>query len=158
MAISSLYVDPTLACVYVGVIGQLQDADYVAAFQAVLAHPDRRPEFAEVWNFLEVTGLAFTPEVLAAYRGLMQRYEGDDVLTRGRIAVLAKQEDIRTMTVLFDKISSGYVNRQIELFRDTARAEAWLSLPTGTFSTLQQTIPVVQISAQGPLPPKRKAS
>ena len=158
MAISSLYVAPEHACVYVGVTGQLRDADYVAAFNAVLAHPDRHPAFAEVWNFLEVSGLAFTPEVLAAYRGLMQRYQGDDVLTRGPIAVLARQEDIRTMTVLFDKISSGYVNRQIQLFRDPAQAEAWLELEPGVFATIQQTIPAVHVSAQGPRPPQRKAS
>jgi len=138
---TTLHVAPACACVYVSATGRFTDETYVAAFQAVLNHPERDPDFAEVWDFLGLAKLAFTPKVLEVYQRFMLRYKDEGVLTRGRVAVLARQEEVRTMAVLFDQISSKHVEREIKAFVRPADAEAWLGLPEHTFARIRRETP-----------------
>lgn len=133
---TTLYVDPKRACVYVQVTGPFSDDAYVAAFKAVLAHPQRTADFAEVWDLLGSTRLDFTPQLLVTYTALIEAH--CDVLTRGHIAVLARQEDVQAMTLLSEQIASRYIDRPIRLFRDAGQAETWLDLREGTFAFIKR--------------------
>ncbi|MEM1093282.1 MAG: hypothetical protein AAGJ10_01645 [Bacteroidota bacterium] len=145
---TTLHVDPIRGCVYVSATGRFTNETYAATIQAILNHPDRKPEFAEVWDGLRLRHFAFTPAILDVYRQFMVAYQNAGLLTQGRIAVLARQEEIRTMAVLLDKISSKYVQREIRLFVRAADAEAWLGLAPDTFAdiTRENTGHVVALS------------
>ncbi|MEM6647350.1 MAG: STAS/SEC14 domain-containing protein [Bacteroidota bacterium] len=142
---TTLHVDPKRACAYVRATGRFGDDDYIAAFQAVMNHPARQPEFAEVWDFLGLTRFTFKPEVLDVYRQLLHTYRGQGMLTRGRIAVLTRQQEVRTMTILFDHLSGQYIERELRFFARAEDAEAWLGLHTGSFGALQRETEAVVI-------------
>ncbi|GAB5520252.1 MAG: hypothetical protein RhofKO_25030 [Rhodothermales bacterium] len=118
--------------------GPFTDRDYLAALNAILEHPAREPAYHEVWDLREVTLISFAPSVLQHYHHLMQHMRTQGTITRGRVAIIGRQADLRMLTVLFTQLARRYVDRESRLFRTVIEAEAWLGLPADCLAQIKQ--------------------
>ena len=102
--------------------GVVTDADFIAARQRLLAHPDFDPSFDRIWDFHQVLESHVTEEVVAQL--VADSPSADKPICRAVVV----SERSGPMKATLDFISlTRQANRRIAAFPDLASAEKWIT-------------------------------